>query len=200
MTGLGLPITDRGSSAPVVANTSTAILPSISPAPSLISSASSTSSCTLSAYASANSHISASSPIKSGFKIPARPDSALSDGYKPMSNLPYSTPQISRPYSTASAPPMQVSTPLMRLDSFDHTTMSQAPLYLSQIEREVLCPTLINATLMKHLSLRYSVSNPPCFATHSTSLKSGELQPKRLAFCLPDSTSAARAASRSQRL
>jgi hypothetical protein len=194
MTGLGLPITDRGSSAPVVANTSTVILPSISPAPSLISSASSTSSCTLSAYASA------SSPIKSGFKIPARPDSALSDGYKAMSDLPYSTPQISRPYSTASAPPMQVSTPLMRLASFDHTSMSQAPLYLSQIEREVLCPTLINATLIKHLSLRYSVSNPPCFATHSTSLKSGELQPKRLAFCLPDSTSAARAASRSQRL
>jgi hypothetical protein len=195
MTDLGLPITDRGGSAPAVANTSSAILPSISPAPSLISSASSTSSCTLSAYASAKSHISVSSPIKSGFKIPARPDSSLSDGYKPVSDLPYSTPQISRPYSTASALSMQASTPLMRFASFDHTSMPPAPLYLSQIEREVLCSTLINATLKKHLSLRYSVSNPPCFATHSTSPKLGQPQPKRLAFRLPNPASAARAAT-----
>jgi hypothetical protein len=209
MTNLGLPITDRGGSAPVVANTSTAILPSISPAPSLISSASSTSASTLSATfprPSSATHspfnrfgdmpyLSTSSPIKPGFTIPARPDSALSDGYKPVSDLPYSTPHISRPYSTASAPSMQVSTPLMKFASFDHTVMPQAPLYLSQIEREVLCPTLINATLKKHLSLRYSVSNPSCFATHSTSPNPSQLQPERLAFRLPNPASAARPAT-----
>jgi hypothetical protein len=216
MTDLGLPITDRGASTPVVANTSTAILPSISPAPSLMSSASSTSASTLSATfprppPATDSpfnrfgdmhYLSTSSPIKSGFKIPARPDSALSDGYKsvsdgykPVSDLPCSTPQISRPYSTASAPSMQVSTPLMRFASFDHTSMPQAPLYLSQIEREVLCPTLINPTLKKHLSLRYSVSNPPRFATYSTSRKPSQLHPKRLAFRLPNPASAARAAT-----
>lgn len=179
MKDLGLPFTNRGNSAPVVANTPAAIVPSIPPALSMIRSASSASSSTLSAaYLTPPSAahlpstrigdlpcLAASSPTKSGFKIPARPESAMSDGYN--SDLAYSTPQISRPFSAKSAASMsmQASTPHMRFSSFNHTPMPQDSLYLSQMEREVLCFCLIGATLKKRLKLTFFSLKPAVFLT-----------------------------------
>lgn len=147
MKDLGLPITYRDGSAPAAAPSTSSVqsLPSLAAVLSGTShvlsdslrrpvSSISMSSSTLRGSSPLKQEL-ASSPTKSDFKLPSRPDTAFSD-QGPDTRIPYSNPYIPKPFSNSplgsNAMPFS---PRSRVES-SNTPPSQS-FYVSQIEREV---------------------------------------------------------------
>jgi hypothetical protein len=147
MKDLGLPITYRDGSAPAVAPSTSSVqsLPSPAAVPSGTShvladslrrpvSSISMSSSTLRGSSPLKQEL-ASSPIKSDFKVPSRPDTAFSD-QGPDTRIPYSNSYIPRPFSNS---PLGLNAmhfePRSRVESSN--PLPSQSFYVSQIEREV---------------------------------------------------------------
>ncbi len=147
MNDLGLRITCKDGSAP-------AIPPSISHATSLAlssgalegsasadslhrpASAFTISSTTMKASSPMNPE-SSSSPNKSEFNAPLRPNTAFSDQGQ-VNHVPYSTPYVLNPYSSTLVSKNVQSSPRSRIESFNLLPSHQSgSVYISQLEREV---------------------------------------------------------------
>ena len=141
MKDLGLPISERGVNPPPTVAQSMSLVSSSLSSTSEYSANNSALSKFMSRPGSVNqacisgdtatSILTASSLSDGGFKVPQRPSSTLSEGYKAISNLPYSVPRPPRPHSAASVPS------LARQASFQESPARRSSLYLSQMEREV---------------------------------------------------------------
>lgn len=144
MKDLGLPITNR--------ETTTASNPQPPPSPAPSVAASTTSSSTLlrpsSAIDALNTHSgiggSASSPLKSEFKIPPRPDSTMSTMSEGRS---HEMLHITRPFSTSFTNPSVIpNQALSRVGAYQESTpAAQIPMFYSlQIAREVSEPLAVS--------------------------------------------------------
>jgi hypothetical protein len=80
---------------------------------------------------------SSSSPNKSEFNAPLRPNTAFSDQGQ-VNHVPYSTPYVLNPYSSTLVSKNVQSSPRSRIESFNLLPSHQSgSVYISQLEREV---------------------------------------------------------------
>ena len=107
-----------------------------------------------------------SSPVKSDFKIPSRPDTAFSD--QGLANVvPYSTPFVIKPSSSSLAFNSTSFSPRARIESRNPLpSYANVSLYISQMEREVSARPKPRSEAIR--SLLHVDSEPANVSTYST--------------------------------